>query len=140
MKSLVFAAGFSWLVMHSASAVSTLSEVTPEKVNTAASPFKIRARQLRGNTVAFRIEIKESLLSEGCSTSLSKVITTNHSEEIESIRPIEGKKGDGVFVYEFSVERTSLQDPDLSFVLTKPISGYPAATFYYFRLKRFVRT
>jgi hypothetical protein len=113
----------------------------------AGFAFDITAKDLPDGRVEFRVVIseKEGKFSSRPSTSLSKVVTKDHSSSITGARELPVEKLAKAMVCVFTVERAALEDPSLCFVFTNPVErmvngklmAMPSVDMAFARLKDF---
>lgn len=137
-----FAMATSWV--H---AVSVITEVTSKETQVVGFDFGITAKDLPDGRVEFRVVVseKEGKFSSRPSTSLSTVVTKDHSSSISSAKALPLEKQGKSMVCVFTVERAALEDPSLCFVFTNPVErmvngklmAMPSVDMAFARLKDF---
>lgn len=139
-RAFIFAAALL-IAPSRARSASVSHEIAPSESKKADFVFDITSKPQSDGTVAFRVVITRDNkpFPTNFTTSLSVVSIADHSEAIAVQRQLPSQSKNHSVICEFSVTKTSLDDPNFCFVFTNyPRPGMPSADFCYARLKKFL--
>jgi len=148
-KALLFTASM-FVITGGLHAKSTVIEVRPKHPKVSGFHFEIKASELPGGKIEFRVSIAEagSQFSSRPDLSLSMVEIKESSKSIKPTQKLAWKRRGKTIEAHFTLPKASVDNPQLCLNFTNhteriidgKVRRMPSSDFYVARLKEFVKT